>query len=146
MKRGLILILALVSAVMIGSSIDGEMSKNKNHTENSTWIEDTEYTVYFKLNDKTTGEKIISTEEATETILKIFEKKGVDCTVLAAFDDGLEKSEEISDETVILDILMVSEIELKETVKVAVDKLHLASAMVTRSDFTRQNSFLYLVK
>ena len=54
MKRGLILILALVSAVMIGSSIDGEMSKNKNHTENSTWIEDTEYTVYFKLNDKTT--------------------------------------------------------------------------------------------
>ena len=109
MKRGLILILALVSAVMIGSSIDGEMSKNKNHTENSTWIEDTEYTVYFKLNDKTTGEKIISKEEATETILKIFEKKGVDCTVLAAFDDGLEKSEEISDETIILDILMVSD-------------------------------------
>lgn len=146
MKKGLILILALVSAVMIGSCIDGEMSKNKNHTENSTWIEDTEYTVYFKLNDKTTGEQIISKEEAAETILEIFEKKGADCTILDAFGDGLEKSEEISDETVILDILMVSETELKETVKEAVDELHLASAMVTRSDFTQQNSFLYLVK
>lgn len=146
MKKGLVLILALVSAVMVGSCIEREMSKNIDHTKNSTWIEDTEYTVYFELHDKTTGEQIISKEEAAETIPEIFEKKGASCTVLDAFDDGLEKSEAVSDETIILDILMISETELKETVQEAVDELHLASAMVTRSDFTQQNSFLYLVK
>lgn len=146
MKKSLILMLVLASAVMIGSCIDWETSQNKDHTKNNAWIGDTEYTVYFELKDKTTGEQIISKEEAAETILEIFEKKGANCTVLDAFDDGLEKSEEVSDETVILDILMVSETELKETVKEAVDELHLSSAMVTRSDFTQQNSFLYLVK
>lgn len=66
--------------------------------------------------------------------------------MLDAFDDGLEKSEMVSDKTVILDIQMVSETELKETVKEAVDELHLDFAMVTRSDFSQQNSFLYLVR
>ncbi len=146
MKKSLVLILALMSAVMIGSCIDRESSKDKNHTKNSAWIEDAEYIVYFELTDKTAGKQIISKEEATETIQDIFEKKGASYTVLDAFDDGLEKSEMVLDKTVILDIQMVSETELKETVKEAVDELHLDFAMVTRSDFSQQNSFLYLVR
>lgn len=60
MKKSLVLILALMSAVMIGSCIDRESSKDKNHTKNSAWIEDAEYIVYFELTDKTAGKQIIS--------------------------------------------------------------------------------------
>ncbi len=140
MEKSLSFVLALVSAVMIGGcggkETETKTPKNDNHTENSVWKKDTEYMVYFGLNDKTTGEQIVSKEEATKKIQAVFEKKGVGYTVLDAYGAYLEEDKVVSNETVILDILMVSEEEMEEAVNEAVDELHLASAMVTKSDVT----------
>lgn len=136
MRKGLIILLIFMLAAAMGGCSSQETAKNENHTEDSEWAEDTRYIVYFGLNDKTTGEQIVSTEEATETILKIFEKRGVGYTVLDAFGAYLEDGEVVSNETVILDILMVTEEDLEKAVTEAVDELHLASAMVTKSDVT----------
>lgn len=133
MKKGLALLLTFVFVAAVGGC-SGETEKNNNHTENSAWAEDTEYIVYFGLNDKTTGEQIVSKEEATEKILAVFEKRGVGYTVLDAFGAYVDEGEVVSNETVVLDILMVSEEELEKAVTEAVDELHLASAMVTKSD------------
>lgn len=136
LKRNLALVFMLILVVMAGGCGNGQTVKNENHTENSDWMQDTEYIVYFGLNDKSTGEQIVSTEEATETIKKIFEKQGVGYTVLDAFGAYLDEGKVVSNETVVLDILMVSEDELESAVTEAVDELHLASAMVTKSDIS----------
>lgn len=133
-KKGLALLIAFVFVVAIGGCAVGETVDSENHTENTAWTEDTEYIVYFGLNDKTTGKQIVSKEEATEKILKIFEKRGVGYTVLDAFGAYSDNGKVVSNETVVLDILMVSEEELDKAVTQAADELHLASAMVTKSD------------
>lgn len=135
-KRAWILLLVLVFAAVMSGCGSKEEEKNENHTENSAWTKDTQYIVYFGLNDKTTGEQIVSKEEATKIILEIFEKEGVGYTVLDAFGAYLDEGEVVSNETVVLDILMVSEEELEKAVTEAVNTLHLASAMVTKSDVT----------
>lgn len=133
-KKGFWLVLVLAFALAMGGCGSSQMSENKNHTESSEWVEDTEYIVYFGLNDKTTGTQLVSEEEALETIKDIFEEQGVGYTVLDAFGAYLDNGEVVSNDTIILDILMVSEDEMESAVKEAVDKLHLASAMVTKSD------------
>lgn len=135
-NKAWILLLVLVFAVVMSGCGSKEEEKNENHTENSAWTKDTQYIVYFGLNDKTTGEQIVSKEEATKIILEIFEKEGVGYTVLDAFGAYLDEGEVVSNETVVLDILMVSEKELEKAVTEAVNTLHLASAMVTKSDVT----------
>ncbi|MDO4166282.1 MAG: DUF3574 domain-containing protein [Eubacteriales bacterium] len=135
LKRNLALVLMCALVVIAGGCGSEKTVKNENHTENSDWMQDAEYIVYFGLNDKSTGEQIVSKEEATETIKKIFEKQGVGYTVLDAFGAYLDdEGKVVSNETVVLDILMVSEEELESAVTEAVDELHLASAMVTKSD------------
>lgn len=137
LRRNLALVLIFVLVVMAGGCSKGQTVKNENHTENSDWMQNTEYIVYFGLNDKSTGEQIVSKEEATEIIKNIFEKQGVGYTVLEAFGAYLdEEGKVVSNETVVLDILMVSEEELENAVTEAVDELHLASAMVTKSDIS----------
>ncbi|MDO4317739.1 MAG: hypothetical protein Q4C48_05955 [Lachnospiraceae bacterium] len=135
-NKAWILLLVLVFAAVMSGCGSKEEEKNENHTENSAWTKDTQYIVYFGLNDKTTGEQIVSKEEATKIILEIFEKEGVGYTVLDAFGAYLDEGEVVSNETVVLDILMVSEEELEKAVTEAVNTLHLASAMVTKSDVT----------
>ena len=48
----------------------------------------------------------------------------------------MEDGEAVSNETIVLSILMVTEEELEKAVSEAVDELHLASAMVTKSELT----------
>ena len=57
-------------------------------------------------------------------------------TVLDAFGAYVEDGEAVSNETIVLSILMVTEEELEKAVSEAVDELHLASAMVTKSELT----------
>lgn len=133
-KRKIAFTLMLALVLAIGGC--GQKASNNNHTENSDWAADTEYIVYFGLNDKTTGEQLVSKEDATETIKAIFEKQGVGYTVLDAYGAYLDEGKVVSNDTVVLDILMVTEDELEEAVTQAVEELHLASAMVTKSDIT----------
>lgn len=136
MKKGLALFLVIVFAAVAVGCGSRETTNKENHTENSDWTPDTEYIVYFGLNDKTTGEQIIATEEATDKILEIFDERGVGYTVPDAFGAYVEDGEVVSNETIVLSILMVTEEELEKAVSEAVDELHLASAMVTKSELT----------
>lgn len=111
-----------------------EAKTEEENTGEDGWLQDMEYIVYFGLNDKDTGTQIVSEEEAGTKINSIFEKQGVGYTMLDAFGAYVDETGKVvSNDTVVIDILMVGEEEMQKAVQEALKELNLASAMVTKS-------------
>lgn len=96
------------------------------------WTEDVRYMVHFGLNDKDTGEQIVSMEEANEIIQDICIKKGVGFTVYNTYGAYIEDGVPKGNDTLVFSLVLVTEELVEEIADEAMKTLNLASVFIIK--------------
>ena len=126
MYRKVIGILILAVSIL---AFTGCRSQENNH---STWNEDVQYLVHFGLNDKDTGEQILSLEEAQQAIQDICVEKGVGFTVYSAYGAYVENGIPQANDTLVFSLVLVTEDTVNEIANEAMETLNLASVFIIK--------------
>jgi len=126
MIKKLIGILILVVTVL---TFAGCNSQTNNQ---DAWTEDVQYLVHFGLNDKDTGEQIVSMKEAQQKIQDICVEKGVGFTVYDAYGAYVENGIPQENDTLVFSLVLVKENLVNEIANEAMEALNLASVFVIR--------------
>ena len=126
MMKRFIGILMLAVTVMTFAGCSGQTNNQ------DAWTKDVQYLVHFGLNDKDTGEQMISTEEARQKIQDICVEKGVGFTVYDAYGAYLENGIPQQNDTLVFSLALVTENLVNEIANEAMEALNLASVFVMK--------------
>lgn len=96
------------------------------------WTEDVQYLVHFGLNDKDTGEQMITMEEARQKIQDICVEKGVGFTVYDGYGAYVENGVPQENDTLVFSLVMVTENLVNEIANEAMEALNLASVFIVK--------------
>ncbi len=126
MNRKLLGILMLAIAILAFSGCSSQANNQ------DPWNEDVQYLVHFGLNDKDTGEQIISMEKAQQLIQDICVEKGVGFTVYNAYGAYVEDGTPQTNDTLVFSLVLVTEDTVNEIANEAMEKLNLASVFIIK--------------
>ncbi len=122
-KKFFVPLLIAVLAVGLLAGCSGESKQEK-------------FTVYFGLNDATTGEQLLTVEEASKQIRAVFIEKGFGYTEYTAAGAYVEDGKAISNDTLVYVFLFNTKAEMNEVVNEAKQRLNLASVLIEEDQAT----------
>ena len=88
------------------------------------------FTVYFGLNDATTGNQILTLDEAKKQLRTLFIKEGIGYTEYVAYGAYTEKGEVKGNDTLIYEFYFVKKTDVTAVVSKAKKQLNLESVLI----------------
>ena len=122
MKRT-ISILSLLLVVIFSLGIMTSCSSEKQQEK---------YTIYFGLNDATTGKQIMTVDDAKQKLRAIFIEQGVGYTEYVAYGAYSENGQVKGNDTIIYEFYFVKKADVENVVSIAKKQLNLASLLINK--------------